>query len=273
MPLCNSPTKSTTTARDFANSPPYSPAKTPARTYGSKGKNRIPSRQSATALAYQELEVLPLPTVHAAADSGGSETIDSDDEIIFISQSSRAVSEQKRVVLPVSNVRSGLSSANESDEDVILVSGSKNVSREQKLKAELADATQRALDAHELLRKTQNDLKALYQVQVERFNCGICTFTLKNPHACGHIYCEGCIADYFDHHLLRRTKKLLCPTCRREIGREPPAALHLLNDNIGLMIKEGGLDASDLFADNVVATSLDWDALERRRRRQFPVSP
>lgn len=85
MPLCNSPTKSTTTARDFANSPPYSPAKTPARTYGSKGKNRIPSRQSATALAYQELEVLPLPTVHAAADSGGSETIDSDDEIIFIS--------------------------------------------------------------------------------------------------------------------------------------------------------------------------------------------
>ncbi|KAE9394157.1 hypothetical protein BT96DRAFT_943384 [Gymnopus androsaceus JB14] len=121
MPLCNSPAKLTTTARDFANSPPYFPAKTPARTYGSKGKNRIPSCQSATALAYQELEVLPLPTVHAAADSGGSETINSDDEIIFIS-SSRAVSEQKRVVLLVSNVRLGLSSANESDEDVILVS-------------------------------------------------------------------------------------------------------------------------------------------------------
>lgn len=87
MPPSNSPNKSTTAAKDFANTPPYSPAKTPTRTYGRKGNNRLRSNQSATALAYQELEVLPLAKAHSGTSSGygGPEMIDSDDEVVFIS--------------------------------------------------------------------------------------------------------------------------------------------------------------------------------------------
>ena len=81
MPPSNGRTKSTTAARDLAKTPPYSPAKRPARTYGSKGKNKIHSCQAETALAYQELEILPLPNAHSGADSGGSD----DDDIVFIS--------------------------------------------------------------------------------------------------------------------------------------------------------------------------------------------
>ncbi|KAE9386958.1 hypothetical protein BT96DRAFT_948747 [Gymnopus androsaceus JB14] len=83
MPPSNGRAKSTTAARDFAETPPYSPAKRPMRMYGSKGKNKFHSRQPKTALAYQDLEILPLPNAHSGADSEGSD----DDEIVFISGS------------------------------------------------------------------------------------------------------------------------------------------------------------------------------------------
>ncbi|KAE9386957.1 hypothetical protein BT96DRAFT_948746 [Gymnopus androsaceus JB14] len=144
---------------------------------------------------------------------------------------------------------------------------------EQKLEAELADATKRALHAHELLQKTRDKLKALCLTQLQCFSCGICTFTLQNPHAlkCGHIYCEDCIMKYLDFQLLKRTKKVGCPTCRREVGPDRPAALLLLKENIEQMVKDGDLNPKDVFTEVDPEKSLDWNKLERHRRLQFPV--
>ncbi|KAE9382341.1 hypothetical protein BT96DRAFT_1010831 [Gymnopus androsaceus JB14] len=128
-------------------------------------------------------------------------------------------------------------------------------------------------DACELLHKTQNELSNLYKVQAERFNCGICAFTLRSPHAlgCGHIYCEGCLAEFFDYHRKKGTRTVFCPTCQAEIGCEPPAALHLMKHNIELIVEEGGLNAEDIFVEQ--GKSLDWKTVAPRRRLQSSVRP
>ncbi|KAE9396688.1 hypothetical protein BT96DRAFT_996462 [Gymnopus androsaceus JB14] len=282
MPPSNIPAKSTTAATNFTNSPLYSPAKMPTRTYGRKGKathNRN-SPQSSTALAYEELVVLPLWNVHSGL---GSQAIDSDDNVIFVSESTRIDREQQlnsRTVLPLLNVCSGAGSQSSQsidlDDDIIFVlKKSTNTSRVQQLEAELAEVTQRALDAHEQLHRTKNELKAFYKVQIDRFNCGICGLTLNNPHLlrCGHIYCAGCITEYLDYHLKKKTKMVICPTCRGGIGREPPAALHLLKEYIALMIEAGGLDNEEVFAGP--SKPLDWTPMLKIRRAHhlFPVSP
>lgn len=90
-PSNNHRVKSTTSARDFANTPPYSPAKTPTRTYGKKGRGRLnhPSEtatntpQSQALLAYEDLIVAP--ETQSSGSSQNPQTEDSDDEIIFVS--------------------------------------------------------------------------------------------------------------------------------------------------------------------------------------------
>lgn len=92
MPLStNHRVKSTRSAREFASTPPYSPAKTPTRTYGKKGKGRLPhpaematnTPQTQALLSYQG-QIVP-PETQSTYSAQRLQIEDSDDEIIFVS--------------------------------------------------------------------------------------------------------------------------------------------------------------------------------------------
>lgn len=152
--------------------------------------------------------------------------------------------------------------------------------------------TRPSQDAHKQLRATKNELATFHSTQLQLFRCDICTFTLNDPHACvhdllcsfiflnffsrlccGHIFCASCLTDFLNHHVQKGKGRLLCPSCWRGIGREPPAPLYLLRDQIAILFQASGLDAKDVFVS--ASTPLKWDLKPTNRGypRPFPVSP
>ncbi|KAJ2817633.1 E3 ubiquitin ligase, partial [Coemansia sp. 'formosensis'] len=107
---------------------------------------------------------------------------------------------------------------------------------EQSVEAKVSLDKVNALNAELLVQRSE------LQAATERFSrinsalqCSICLDTLSRPHslACGHIFCEDCLLQWFE-------MSLKCPACRANVSMRPAPAyaikeiIALLNPHVGI---------------------------------------
>ncbi|KAF9045853.1 hypothetical protein BDP27DRAFT_1374021 [Rhodocollybia butyracea] len=202
MPAAQHSPRSTTTVRELANYPPYSPAKMPTQKYR---KNELDSERTT---------LFPLLDVRFDMSSKSASSVISEPEVLYVSDSS--------------------------DLDVIAIS-THTISRQQ-LQLDLQEATQRASNAHKSPPQAKRDFTDRCMSDLQSYMCPICHSTLNEPHslACGHIFCAKCISDWAHYHH-NRNKNPVCPTCRKFIGYFTPVLVYLLKESIECALKDVGI--------------------------------